>query len=134
MVILFVCVDWSRTPTSLLLRQHDRIVTRKIHCRVGQESADARCVVSDIDGHSSQNIPYPRAAVSQRDRASDRPIHIFGLCAIAENEGSGSSSADGSGGLKDELRVGVSIPIESERRSRDDERTCGTAIDTRKQS
>ena len=118
-----LCVDWSRAPTSILSRQCDCIITLKIHRRLGQKSAEDSCGVTHIDGHSSQYMPYKGAAQSQRSTGSDLPINIVGLCAIDENEGSGSGSGDGGGRLKDELRVGVSIAIESERRSRDGERT-----------
>ncbi|CAF3367073.1 unnamed protein product, partial [Rotaria socialis] len=49
-------------------------------------------------------MSYKGAAQSQCGTASDLPIHILGLCAIDESEGSGSSSDGGGGRLKDELR------------------------------
>ena len=73
-------------------------------------------------------MSYKEAAQSQRGTGSDLPVHILGLCAVDENEGSGSG--DGGARLKDELRVVVSIAIESEHHSRDGQRTCVSAVDT----
>jgi hypothetical protein len=58
----FFCVDWLRTPTSLVCRQRDRIATRKIHRCLGQTSTDDTCGVIHADGYSSQYMPYKGAA------------------------------------------------------------------------
>jgi hypothetical protein len=102
-MVVVVVVVFVLCSLLILSRHRHCVVTLKIHRRLGHQSTDDRCIVSHTVGHSSQYMSYKEAAVSQRGTGSDLPIHIFSLCAVDQNEGSGSSSDDGGDRLKDEL-------------------------------